>query len=421
MLAVQLETKDMPWIFSEFRRIIGEEYWVNRARQIRSEIQGSPYLRDLLIRENEIPLVLDDCTSIFQSCGTLPLFFVENRKLYPTFAFAAQILSLLYSAKRRSRNALIRRVQGALSNIDDLRGLRLELTAATHFIRRGCDIVFPEMEGSDTFDIFVPELSSNGLEVECKSISEDKGKKIHRREALLLWHKIADRLDPLMPRANVGVFIVVSIPDRLPQNPYALNGLVSSVVESYLEGASGVLNDGTYLRIGTFEPRSVLRKDETGQLRIYQREFEKITRTSNREAMIIGRGNNALLLVIQSQKSDKVLDATFDTLRRSARTQLTGRRASIFVVCFEGITNSQLAAVARDDSLSENSPSALRIKVSEFMKSKNREHVVGVNFIAKPALSPKEAMVISSGGVAYFFPKTESKYWHKSLHYLFDQ
>jgi hypothetical protein len=75
-----------------------------------------------------------------------------------------------------------------------MRGLRLELSAATHFARRARKFAWPEMTGEGTFDLLVQDVGPRGLEIECKAIPEDKGRKIHKREVLdfyrLLWPHI---------------------------------------------------------------------------------------------------------------------------------------------------------------------------------------------------------------------------------------
>jgi hypothetical protein len=64
-------------------------------------------------------------------------------------------------------------------------------------------------------------------------------------------------------------------------------------------------------------------------------------------------------------------------------------------------------------------PTALRVKVSDFLASQGRDHVVGVGFISKGALRPASGGVTDSGGSAYVFPKRESPFWHSDFSGLF--
>ena len=105
------------------------------------------------------------------------------------------------AAPRQFSGQLRRRVHGAFKNPDDMRGLRLELSAATHFARRARKLAWPEMTGEGTFDLLIQDVGPRGLEIECKAISEDKGRRIHKREVLdfyrLLWPHIQSTIKGL--------------------------------------------------------------------------------------------------------------------------------------------------------------------------------------------------------------------------------
>jgi DNA-directed RNA polymerase subunit alpha len=46
--------------------------------------------------------------------------------------------------------------------------------------------VIAHLVGGGTFDLLVTDIGSDGVEVECKSVSDDKGRNIHRREAFTI-------------------------------------------------------------------------------------------------------------------------------------------------------------------------------------------------------------------------------------------
>ncbi|MDR2128218.1 MAG: hypothetical protein LBP52_04010 [Burkholderiaceae bacterium] len=67
-----------------------------------------------------------------------------------------------------------------------------------------------------TFDLLVPDIGNSGVEVEYKSISEDKGRKIHRRDALEFFHLVASKLARICKTLKVGLSVVLTVPGRLP-------------------------------------------------------------------------------------------------------------------------------------------------------------------------------------------------------------
>ena len=337
-------------------------------------------------------------------------------------AFSAQILSIAEASGSAQRTQLVRRVHGALKNPDDMRGLRLELTAATHFLRRGLDVQWPEMIGGGTMDLVIQGLGPQGLEIECKSISEDKGRKIHKRDALDFCSLIAPQLNDLGKGLKAGVVAVLTLDGRMPGNFMDRKKLAQSVVRHVLSGASNCHLDGANLRIHEFDPALLGELGEDGHPVVSRDRVDSVTGTSNRQALIVGRkSGGAIVLVLQSTQDDSLLTYAFDTLSRSASRQLSGKRAGMFLVGLEGLEAESLTELARQDSTGDQPPTALRVRVSDFLASQGRDHVVGVGFISKGALRSAAGGVTDSGGSAYVFPKRQSPFWHSDFSGLFSE
>jgi hypothetical protein len=151
-----------------------------------------------------------------------------------------------------------------------------------------------------------------------------------------------------------------------------------------------------------------------------RQDIDRITGTSNREAMILGRkSGGALVFVIQSRGEDRVLDYMFDSVRDAAKRQLSGKRAGIVLVGFEGISADELVQTASQDNIGGERPTALRVEVSRFLGGSSAEHVVGVGFLSRDELISKGEDIVSSGGSVYHFPKTDSRLWHEDFRGLF--
>lgn len=140
--------------------------------------------------------------------------------------------------------------------------------------------------------------------------------------------------------------------------------------------------------------------------------LDEVTKTKNREIMIIGtKAGEALALTVQSNQDDTLLKALFTTLKNSAKKQLSGSRGGIFVVELHGLEGEQLLSiVTQDKDFNSQQPAALRIGASKFLSSNDRDHVVGVGFISNSGILPKHNTFIDTGGAAYYFPKPESPF-----------
>lgn len=421
-MQVELHTGDIPSIFERFSDLVGAQHWKKRVDLLKADIKGNRLLREYLLQENEFAFGLQAATELTKKYGRLPVHHMDISALYPCMAFAAQILSIAESSVGTQRGQLVRRVHGALKNPDDLRGMRLELTAATHFLRRGLEVQWPEVTGGGTMDLLIPGLGPQGLEVECKSISDDKGRKIPRREALDFCALVAPKLDALGKGLKVGVVAVLTLDGRMPGNFMDRRKLADSVVRHVLSGASNCQLEGANLRIHEFDPALLGEVGEDGHPVISRNRVDAITGTTNRQALIVGRrSGGAIVLVLQSAQDDSLLTYTFDTLSKSANRQLSGQRAGMFLVGLDGLEAESLMDLAQQDGAGDQPPTALRVRVSEFLASRAREHVVGVGFISKRALRPASGSVTDSGGTAYVFPKRESPLWHSDYSGLFSE
>ncbi len=418
-LLTQLGTADAPDVYRRFDRLVGERAWNHRAAQIKAEIRGNPFLAAYLHAENEIAFGLERVGDVIRRYGQLPHDLSRARPLHSAISFAAQVLSMSELVSRVESSRFKKRVIGALKNPDDMRALRLELAVATHFARRGYRMEWPEMIGTGTYDLLVSDIGPSGLEVECKSISSDKGRSIHRREALTFHHLMEGGLGPIRDNLNVGVAVVLTVPGGLPTRHDERVALAKRVLRQITLGLSASFDDGSNIRIAEFDHTRLGDIRNEGHPEVAREIIDSVTSTRNRECMVTGTARGAFVLVLQSMLDDDPLDQTFRTLGDAARRQLTGSRAGTLIAGFEGIEGEQLISIAGQDDDPRQPPTSLAIKVSKFLNSDNRDHVVGVGFLSRGSLVPVEDGIVEAGGSAYYFPKRDSSLWHDDFSGIF--
>jgi hypothetical protein len=420
MILTEIHTAHIPDVYKRFADFVGDNHWKNRVVQLKQEAKGNRFLADYNRSENSITFQLEHLRELTNKFGYIPPWEITNHAIYPAASFATQILSIMDVSSKEFSERLKRRVHGAFKNPDDMRGLQLELSAATHFARRGLKISWPEMTGIGTFDLFVEELGPEGLEVECKSISENKGRKIHRREVLdfycLLWPKLKETMKGL----HSGLSAVVTIPERLPKQYSARIELAKQISKQVFLGQSATLSDGSTLKIIEFEADQLGFIPNTSNPKEIRDALDKVTQTRNREAMVIGtKAGGALALTMQSAQDDTLMKAIYDTLSDSAKKQLSGTRSGMFLAELHGIDGQQLISIASQDNDPSQSATLLRKVISKFFSAPTRDHVIGVGFLSKSNLLPLQDDLVDSGGTSYYFPKRESPFWSDDFSGLF--
>lgn len=421
MLATEIHTPDIPRLFTDFAQEINEKHWLRQVRESKAAIRGNPLLKTLLEDEYEIAYQLSHMSELVHRHGSIPSANCADRSAYPAVAFMAQALSAIRGLAPAEANQVRGRVTGAFNNPEDMRALRMELTTATHFIRRGNKVSWPEITGAGTFDLLVEDVGVGGLEVECKSISNDKGRKIHRREILDFYALVKPMVTRAIAGLSRGLFVVLSLPDRLPKTHDARVDLAKCCCTAIFSHASQAFLEGTSFRVGEFDPAE-LGLATNGVIEAGSRSaIDCITGTRNREIMILGtQAGGVFVLVVQSEKDDTFLDAMFDSLRKAARDQVSGRRAALLVSGLNGVDESGLRSIAMEEDDPSKPPTAIRVKVSRFLESDARRHLMGIAFFSGSSMAPQERNVISMAGSSYFFAQRNSNFWHGDFDRMFN-
>jgi len=418
-MKIDLYTHEMPSVFARFREIVGERHWRKRVDSIKVDWKGRPYLRDLLQEINAIAVALDRCSSLTSRYGQLADIHTRDRSLYPAFQLAAQTLSIMDAVPSDQARRFVRRLHGAFKNPDDMRAVQLELGVATHFIRRGNQVSWPEIDNTGSFDLLVHDIGTEGLEVECKSVSNDCGRRIHKRDALEFNHLIRQEVEVLASKLHSGLAVILTVPERLPTGFNDRQALAREVRRAIVSGRNSMLADGSDIRILEFDvskypnlgpPDSAAVRDD----------INNITGTENRATMILGRKNGgALVFVVKSSQDDTLLSYIFKTAGDAARSQLSGNRAGIIVVELDGISADGLTRTAQQDMNPSERPTALRVEVDRFLDGSSKAHVVGISFMSRDELVEKASGHLSVGGSVYHFPKRDSRFWHNDFSGMF--
>jgi len=415
LLATEMTTADVPAVYWRLASAIGPEHWQGAVGRQEEAIRLNHFLGDYLRSEYAIAYQLEKLRTLAARFGAVPYEACNDRSIFPALAFAAQVFGVLNLCTKKQARAFVRRVRTAFSSAENMHGLRLELQAATHFTRRGRQVLWHRANGGGSFDLLVEDLGTSGLEVECKSISDDKGRKIHRREAIDFWGGLWRDISGVAKNLRSGLAVVLTVPYRLPADPADRKQLAREVVTQIIAGNAGMrLNDGTEIRIKTFDHAPVGGAIADGRHAL-RRAIDEATGTDNREAVLYGTPAGGLLtFVLQSAVPDDVLNQVFATLTESAANQFSMTRGAFFWVALQGLDADQLMSVHVQDSDRGQQPTGLRRSVSDFLAAAP-EHVVGVVFGSRSGLLPREDGTTDSDGATNFFLKEESLHWHPSF------
>lgn len=410
-------------LFRRFRHLIGDSNWRQRVKKLDEEIRGNKFLRHHLLQENDIAYQLNHCSNLERQYGTLPVGRMDLSPVYPALAFASHCLSTLDQMDAENYARAIGRIQGSFRNPEDMRALQLEFTAGLHFAKLGHRLAWPELEaGGDTYDLLVEDLGPKGLEVECKAVSEEKGRRISTRHALEFWNLMQRGLLAATRELNGGLSIVITLPGKLPTSFAERKDLSKLVSKAILSGRSQIYTQAA-ISIHDFDAQLLTGIDWNNTGPGTRELIESITGTTNRQVMVTGlKGGGAVICVIQSNEDDSLFDAIQKTAKRAATEQLTGKRPGLILLEFGGMSPEGMVSLAEHDNIPGNAPTGLRRWVSKFLSNcTDRDHIVGIGFLSRGSVRRPSSNVVTSSGSAYVFPRRDSAQWNDAFSGLFNQ
>lgn len=425
MLTTELHQAHIPAIFEQFRTVVGERAWLDSAQDIARQIGQSPYMRDHYLNHYRVVMALQRCSEAAEhNNGVLPWEFTYGAEFLETFVFAFQVLQLINAAQRMSSkrsSILVARIREALRHPRMLQAMQLEAQVATHFVSAGRSVVFPELgSGSENFDLLIEDLGPVGLEIECKVVTHDKGRKIHRVEARHFLGRLQS--SPLMQafarNLRRGLAVRVTVPERMP-SAESLGEFHAAILRQILASTSGVLADGTRVNLVDFDPAE-LQELEHPVSQFTKDAVERILGTKNPHFFIHrveAHAGGVVVVAIDSSQPDSMLHETFATFADAASRQLTGNRAGALMASFEGLGTGALLDIARGEGR-DGSYSALAWAASAFLERSHYPHVVGVGFLSEPDFSSTDA---STGGVSYWIPRPTSTQWSTAFSGFFSK
>lgn len=395
-LRTEVHQIDFPRLLSIFDENIDSRCWRKLIAKINAEIKGNRFLKDHLEKKNELIFSLQKIDDFRKKNEHLNFRIEQSSALYEACTLISQFSLIQEQLSKAQVNALAGRIRGGFQNPNDLRALIFELQMATNFAKRGYTILFPESDGDSIFDVHAAN-KDHEIEIECKSILEDKGRQIHRREALEIFNLIKKDLEKLTKNLNEGLLIRIFFEGRTPKN-YNERVELSKSIKHF------VLNDGHQtdkFRVETrrFDvPRPLFSDADIEKSRI--NDLLKELGIANRESLLYEcPGGGLVIVTLESDTADKPVEEIFESASDAAKNQLTGNHMGIVCIKLESLTGAHI----RDIGKETGNPTALRVAVSKFISSSSAKNATAVVFFADDELSRNEDGSFARSIISYGF------------------
>jgi hypothetical protein len=198
-----------------FTVLAGGHRWRKRAVQLARDVRRSPAQAKIVTDYHWLEMALSEHMIVVEQQGSL-----ENARLFtPDIAalhFAGMVVEVFGRLTQSGRTALQGRIRDSLQAESGFAALYFEMDMALRLMADGFEVDFPDLEGRARYDL---EFSKGAIagEVECKSLSADAGRKIHRKH----FYRFLETVSPvLIAAAEAGSddVLVITLADRLPSD-----------------------------------------------------------------------------------------------------------------------------------------------------------------------------------------------------------
>lgn len=363
----ELERISLRADLQRFVALIGEDRWERHATHLRNELQASPYRAKIAGDYHwlELELIAERGEAARATSST------RSADALAALEFASAVVQAHDRLSQTGRKQIEGRCRDSLQADSGFSPLYLELDIARQLLGAEFQVEFADMEGTAKYDLRFWKGEQEG-EVECKSLSVDAGRKVHRRDFYRFVDSLGSVLEQHARKGSRNV-VVVTLEDRLPAADGRLEA-VRSGVRRLLQPENNGLEDrvnGDFFTAKR-EPSDRLEALLTSTDSLYGACTQLYGQNCHAAGPIGSPGT--CLIVVRSRREDDTSKPLLEAMKKGV-SQCSGKRPAFIAVQYDDIQPSDLAtpALRRRTAILSN---------FLFQRDRKAEHVVAARFSA---------------------------------------
>lgn len=334
LLTVPTSLHELAKYIRPFMELAGEKRWMKRLDQLATEKEASYFRWKIVSDYHWLEMAIGFQAEVLAKEGKLRADLVDEL-IMAALNFAAVTVEVHTRLTPRGRQVLEGRLRDALKAENGFAPIHLELDLAQRLMDGGYDVEFVDLEGKAQFDLLFRQANFTG-EFECKSLSADAGRPIHRKDFYRFMESISPALTKHAELKRREV-LVVTLNSRLASNLAEQRALKNGCEAALLSEASTTINGPGFQLVR--RPLGNLLEGTTAQKTLHQnltKEFGQNVHASG----ALGEDFGCLLVMLSSREDDPskpLLEAM-----RKAATQFTATRPAFIAIQEHGIEAADL-------------------------------------------------------------------------------
>jgi hypothetical protein len=324
-----------PYI-ERFIKLIGRDRWFKRANHLDNEQRKSPFRWKIVADYHWLEMAISFQANVWQKEGRLRPELTDELIL-AALNFAATTVEVHDQLSARGKQVLEGRLRDALKADTGFAPVYLELDLAQRLMDSGYDVEFVDMEGTRQFDLLFRRNGFTG-EVECKSLSADAGRQIHRKD----FYRFMESIMPAMAvqrERNRQEVLVITLDARLSPNTIDQAKLLNATIGILVDGAiSTVAGHGFKLERKSYS--ELLAGVPVDDQKAFYKNCGSIFGPNTHIAGGLTEGSGCLV-VMRSQREDDTSKPMLEAMRK-ATSQFSGKYPSFIAIQDHGIQAADL-------------------------------------------------------------------------------
>jgi hypothetical protein len=369
--------------------IIGKSRLTKRADELNARITGDPVLHDYISSKHAVELAIDRLYRRQRATGRWPKQF-DDSATAEAMSFAFALTEVHKRLPPEARIKLQQRLYGSLKGENSLAPIVHEMTVAVHLMNRGWDVEFHDLE-TGGFE-YIARRGTKEIEVECKRVAADTGRKVRRNDFCRLASPLFPTLSEFAHR-RVADIVHLRVQDRLPSRDEDLARL-RSAVRTVMDTATPA-DGGTFTvdvrRVGLNHPRMVGRD-------IMQQQVQHHLGTAHVHVAFAGNCDEFAVLAVTSENPDQVLHTIYKQLKDAA-CQFSQQRPAVIWTYIEDIEPEEWRGLLDDTGLQRMS--------YKYMAGKTRQHVCSMAYSSAGELIRHDDGLFAHGGPVLNYNRLE--------------
>jgi hypothetical protein len=339
ILKFKTELESLASYLPPFLKLADAKRWKGRAVQLGRDAMRSPFQAKIVADYHWLELALSEQMVMYEAYGSLVPSHMAIESITALY-FAQTVVEVHRHLSASGRKVLEGRIRDALNVEAGFASLYLEMTVARRLFDDGYQVEFSDMEGLAQFDLQFWKGDVQG-EVECKSLSCDAGRKIHRKDFYRFMDAIGDTVQTHALSGKNEV-IVITLKDRLPADNKRQSTLREAVRLFILDPTCTEMEQD-FFKIRRHDFNTMMGNISGSD----EREFYGACQTlfgPNCHLSGLKSEDGVCLLVMLSQNEDDTSKPLLEAMKKAA-TQFSGTRPAFIAVQFDDILPSDLLLV----------------------------------------------------------------------------